>query len=143
VKAVDITAINGVPIAAHQGAGTITDLTIRTLLTLPAEFVPHAITSLMRYPGASNTHAVPAYSNRIRLVFEPAAPRVPLSPAAAAAAARAARAGHAAPSPLATPSFVSANQWEQLISRIGALPVPSVATKPSSAAIADPKRPSR
>ncbi len=29
-----LTAINGVPIAGHQGAGTITDITIRTLLTL-------------------------------------------------------------------------------------------------------------
>ena len=38
---VDISAINGTPIAGHQGPGTITDLTIRALLTLPAEFVPH------------------------------------------------------------------------------------------------------
>src|SRR5205807_25794 len=30
----DISAINGVPIARHQGAGTVTDLAIRALLTL-------------------------------------------------------------------------------------------------------------
>ncbi|HTA06040.1 MAG TPA: lytic murein transglycosylase, partial [Solirubrobacteraceae bacterium] len=53
--AVDISAINGIPIAGHQGAGTITDLTIRTLLTLQGEFVPHQIISLMQYPGAPNT----------------------------------------------------------------------------------------
>ncbi|MCW3025204.1 MAG: peptidoglycan DD-metalloendopeptidase family protein [Solirubrobacterales bacterium] len=136
--AVDISAINGVAIAGHQGAGTITDLTIRTLLTLPAEFVPHAITSLMRYPGASGTHAVPAYWNRVRLAFQPARPAASLTPAAAA---RSARSGRAAPSPLLTPTYVSGTQWEQLITRIGALPAPSVKSKPSSAAIADPKHP--
>ena len=38
--AVDISAVNGVPIAGHQGSGSITDTTIRTLLTLQGEFVP-------------------------------------------------------------------------------------------------------
>jgi hypothetical protein len=70
--AVDISAINGVPIGEHQGAGTITDLTIRTLMTLPAKFVPHEIVSLMRYPGAANTHANAQYWNQIHLVFKPA-----------------------------------------------------------------------
>ena len=46
-----ITAINGIAIAGHQGAGTITDLTIRTLLTLPAEFVPHADREPDALPG--------------------------------------------------------------------------------------------
>ena len=39
---VDISAIDGKLVAGHQGPGTITDLTIRTLLTLPAKFVPAA-----------------------------------------------------------------------------------------------------
>ena len=34
---------------------------------------------------------------------------------------------------------LSAAQWEGLLARIGALASPSVAVKPSSAAIADPK----
>ncbi len=38
--AVAIVAINGVPIAGHQGAGSITDTTIRTLLTLQGDFTP-------------------------------------------------------------------------------------------------------
>jgi hypothetical protein len=135
-NAVDISAINGVAVTGHQGAGTITDLTIRTLLTLPAEFVPHAITSLMRYPGAANTHAVPAYWNRVRLAFQPASPPAPLTPAAAA---RSARSGRPAPSPLLTPTYVSSTQWEQLMTRIAALPAPVVRTKPSSTAIPAPK----
>jgi hypothetical protein len=137
----DITAINGVAIAGHQGAGTITDLTIRTLLTLPAEFVPQQVVSLMRYPGAPNTHAVPTYWSHIHLAFGPAVKSVSLSPAAAAAVARSGRSGPIATAPLVTPTYVSASQWEQLITRIAALPAPTVATKPSSSAIADPKRP--
>jgi soluble lytic murein transglycosylase-like protein len=136
--AVDISAINGVAIAGHQGAGTITDLTIRTLLTLPGEFVPHAISSLMRYPGAANTHSSAAYASHLRLAFAPAAPPVSLTPATAA---RAARSAGSAPSPLLTPTYVSSGQWEQLVTRIGALPAPSVRIKPSSSAIPDPKHP--
>jgi Transglycosylase SLT domain len=137
---VDITAINGVTITRHQGAGTITDLTIRTLLTLPGEFVPHEVVSLMRYPGAANTKAVPTYWNRIHLAFLPAAPALTLTPTPAAAA-RAARAGSPPATALATPMYVSAAQWNQLVSKIGALPVPAVAGKPSSSAIPDPKHP--
>ncbi|HEY4429189.1 MAG TPA: lytic murein transglycosylase [Solirubrobacteraceae bacterium] len=136
-NAVDISAINGVSIAGHQGTGTITDLTVRTLLTLPPEFVPHAITSLMRYPGAPATHAAPAYWDRVRLAFQPAGPPATQTPAAAA---RAVRAGHAAPAAGLTPTYVSPTQWEQLITRIGTLPAPSVKTKPSSSAVPDPKQ---
>jgi hypothetical protein len=137
---VEISAINGVAIAGHQGRGTITDLTIRTLLTLPAQFVPHSISSLMRYPGAPSTQASVAYWDRIRVAFQPPVPAVASAPSTAATVARSARSGHAAPSPLLTPTYVSANQWEQLIGKIAALPVPSVGTKPSSSAIPDPKR---
>ncbi len=135
--AVDVSAINGVEIAGHQGAGTITDLTIRTLLSLPGEFLPHTLTSLMRYPNAPSTHAVPAFWNRIRIAFEPAGPAVAVTPATAA---HSARTGQTAPSPLLTPTYVSPSQWEQLMTRIASLPEPTVATKPSSYAIPDPKR---
>jgi len=138
--ALDISAINGVPIAAHQGPGTITDLTIRTLLTLPRGFVPDKILSLMRYPGSSSTDAQSAYWNRVRLEFRPAPTTTALNPAAAATAAHSARSGRIAPAPLVTTSALSAAQWNQLMVRVAALPVPTVATKPSSAAVPDPKR---
>ncbi len=130
---IDITSINGVAIAGHQGAGTITDLAIRTLLTLPEQFAPHTIASLMRYPGARNTHAAPAYWNRIRVSFQPAA-HAPAAHAGSAAHAHSAL----APSPL-TSTFVSATQWQQLMGRVGALPVPAVRTTRSPAAVPDPK----
>ncbi len=133
--AVDISAINGTPIADHQGAGSITDLTIRTLLTLQGEFVPHQIISLMQYPGAPNTLAMPEHWNHIHVGFRPTAAQLPLNGQAATAAS----AGKGAPSPVIVPSDLSTTQWSQLVNRIGALPAPKVAAKPSSAAIKDPK----
>jgi len=38
------------------------------------------------------------------------------------------------------PSDLSGTQWNQLVTRIGALPAPKVAAKPSSSAIKDPKQ---
>ncbi len=140
-EAVDISAINGTPIAGHQGPETITDLTVRALLTLPAGFVPHEIVSLMRYPGSPNTHASPADWNRIRLEFSPpSATAAALSPAASATAAHSASSGRTAPAPIVTTSPLTAAQWSQLMQRVGALPIPTIVTKPSSAAIPDPKR---
>jgi hypothetical protein len=137
--AVDISAINGIPIAGHQGAGTITDLTIRTLLTLQGEFVPHQIISLMKYPGAPNTLAMPEHWNHIHVGFHPAAGELPQAPGASADAAHSARAGKSAAAPVIVPSDLSTTQWNQLVARIGSLPAPKVAAKPSPSAIKDSK----
>jgi hypothetical protein len=136
--AVAITQINGIPIAGHQGSGSITDTTIRTLLTLQGKFVPHKIVSLMRYPGAAGTLARADHSDYIELVF--AQPPAPTHAAATASAARSGATGPSAPvPPTLTGGELTPAQWEQLIARVAALPVPTVATKPSSAAIPDPK----
>jgi soluble lytic murein transglycosylase-like protein len=146
-----IVAINGVPIAGHQGAGTITDTTIRTLLTLQGEYFPAQIVSLMRYPGAPSTLARADHAGYIEIAFAPsparALPAVPVSPKAAAgglgakgAAAKAAVAAKAAAASAGVVGGLSAAQWEQLISRAGALPAPKIAVKKSSAAIPDAKR---
>jgi hypothetical protein len=138
--AVDISAINGTPIADHQGAGTITDLTIRALLTLQGGYVPHQIISLMQYPGAPNTLAMPEHWNHIHVGFRPTASELPLTPAAAARAAHSAKGSKAVPAPVVLASDLSSRQWDQLVTRIGALPAPKVAAKRSSAAIKDPKQ---
>jgi membrane-bound lytic murein transglycosylase B len=52
--------------------------------------------------------------------------------------AHAARVAGAARPPLVVSGELTSAQWDQLIARIAALPLPSVATKPSSAAISDP-----
>jgi soluble lytic murein transglycosylase-like protein len=137
---VDISAINGTAIAGHQGPETITELTIRTLLTMPAEFVPAQIVSLMRFPSAAATQASAGAWNHIHLQFGPAKQGTALSSAATAKSAHSARSGRTAPSPLVTTAPLSAGQWNQLMERVAALPMPTVKTKPSSAAIPDPKQ---
>ena len=69
--AVDIAAVNGIPIAGHQGDGSITDITIRRLLTLQGTMKPHQIISLMTFPGTDNTLALPDHDDHIHVGFQP------------------------------------------------------------------------
>jgi hypothetical protein len=124
-------------VARHQGPGTITDLTIRALLTVPTEFVPQKIGSLMRYPGQSNTRSDAAYADFLQLEFAPAAAHSALK--ATSSAAHSAGKGATAPAPIVTTNSLTATQWSQLINRIGAIQEPKVDTKPTSAAVPDPK----
>jgi hypothetical protein len=140
--ALDISAVNGTSISGHQGPGTVTDLTIRTLLSLPKEYQPGRIVSLMRYPGAADTHATPQSWNHIHVEYHSVTQAAALSPANAGAAARAAAAAaRAAVTPLPIGGELTPAQWDQLITRIAALPAPTVAAKPSTAAIRDRKQP--
>jgi hypothetical protein len=137
VRTIDLLAINGVVLAHHQRAGTMADRTIRTLLTLPSRCAPQAIWSLMRHASAPSTHASAKYWNRIRVTFRSRSSCDPPPPSAAFVDARAARSGRAAlPQPPAQ-AVLGAIQWQQLIGRIAALPVPRVERKPSPAAILD------
>jgi hypothetical protein len=139
--ALDISAVNGTSISGHQGPGTVTDLTIRTLLSLPKEYQPSQIVSLMRYPSAANTHATPQSWNHIHVEYRPVTQAAAPNPATAGAAARAAAAAaRAAVTPLSVGGQLTPAQWDQLITRIAALPAPKVAVKPSSSAIPGPKR---
>jgi hypothetical protein len=136
--AIAISQINRVPIAGHQGAGSITDTAIRTLLTLRGEFAPRRIVSLMHYPGAASTLARADHADYIEIDFSPAPKHGPaLSRGSATAAAHSAGADPVPP-PLVEGGETTAAQWDQLIARIGALRAPTVPTKPSSAAIRDP-----
>jgi hypothetical protein len=128
--AVDITAINDIPIAGHQGPGSVTDAAIRTLLALHGQFAPRRIVSLMQYPEAPSTRALPTAWNHIHLQFPPVR---------ATASAHAAATGPSAASPLAASGQLNDAQWSQLIERITTLPKPTVSVTPSSAAIRDPQ----
>ncbi len=134
-----ISQINGVPIAGHQGAGSITDTTIRTLLTLQGEFLPRQIVSLMRYPHAPSTLARLDHGDYIEIVFSPAPKRGASAKVIATKAkgAHAAAAGQTSPSPVVVSGDLSAAQWDTLITRVAALPAPVVRVKPSSSAIPD------
>jgi hypothetical protein len=136
-NAVDISAIDGIPIEGHQGPGTVTDVTIRTLLTLRGEFAPLHIISLMQYPGEAHTLASSEGGDHIHIGFLPIAAAAQPSPAAAAAVAHSSRRGRPAPSPLLVGGELSSSQWNQLITHIATLHAPTVAVKRSSSAIPD------
>jgi murein DD-endopeptidase MepM/ murein hydrolase activator NlpD len=114
--AVDISEINGTPIAGHQGQGSITDTTIRKLLTLQGSMKPHQIISLMSYPGTDNTMAMSDHYNHIHIGFRPLF------------AQSASLAGSLS-------SSITPSQWIRLIARLGEIPDPTVANGPSAAAI--------
>jgi hypothetical protein len=137
--AVDISEINGIPIAGHEGSGSITDSTIRTLLTLRGEYAPNQITSLMKYPDAANTLATRAHANAVQIDFQPSAAALGLTRGKAAKAARSSASGKAPLSPFVASPTLSLAQWNELLARVGAIPAPKVAAKPTSAAIRDPQ----
>jgi murein DD-endopeptidase MepM/ murein hydrolase activator NlpD len=114
--AVDISQINGIPIVGHQGPGSITDTTIRKLLTLQGSMKPHQIISLMTYPGTDNTLAMADHYNHIHVGFRPLF------------AQSASLAGSLS-------SSITPGQWIKLIARLGEIPDPTVSSGPSAAAI--------
>ncbi|MCW3063462.1 MAG: peptidoglycan DD-metalloendopeptidase family protein, partial [Solirubrobacterales bacterium] len=119
--AVDIAKVNGIPIVGHQGIGSITDLTIRRLLTLQGTMKPHQIISLMTFPGTDNTLALPDHGDHIHIGFHPVyGPNTKLGQAAAA--------------------ILKPDQWVKLIDRIGQIPNPVVRVRPSRYAIPGDRR---
>ncbi len=69
--AVDIAAINGIPIIGHQGPGSITDIAVRKLLSLQGTMKPHQIITLMNYVGTDNTFAMGDHDDHIHVGFHP------------------------------------------------------------------------
>jgi soluble lytic murein transglycosylase-like protein len=132
----DIAAINGVPIAGHQGAGTVTDITIRTLLTLGHKVAPKRIVSLMKYPGAPSTVALPDHSTYIQIELPR---RLAKAKAGKTAGAKAAGAGAKGVSSASAPANLVLNsvEWQRLIVQVGTLQQPHVPHKPTSSAIRD------
>jgi hypothetical protein len=72
--AVDISAINGIPILGHQGPDSITETTLRALLKLGGAMKPHQIISLMTVEGADNTFAMADHADHIHVGFAPRRP---------------------------------------------------------------------
>jgi hypothetical protein len=117
--AVDIAAVNGIPIAGHQGPGSITDITIRRLLTLQGTMKPHQIISLMTFDGADNTLSLPDHWDHIHVGYHPLyGTNTKLSKQ--------------------LDSVLKPGQWIKLIDRIGSIDNPTVLTQPSKYAIPVP-----
>jgi hypothetical protein len=66
-RAVDISAVAGVSITGHQGAGSVTERAIRQLLTLPESVAPVQVISLMTLGGPS--FALPDHYDHIHIGF--------------------------------------------------------------------------
>jgi hypothetical protein len=114
--ALDIAAINGIPIIGHQGPSSITDITIRRLLTLQGAMKPHQIISLMTFDGADNTLAMADHNDHIHVGFQPMfGANKKLGKQALA--------------------VLKPGQWTDLISRLRELDNPVVPTKPSKYAL--------
>jgi SLT domain-containing protein len=113
-NAVDIAAVNGTPILGHQGKGSITETTIRKLLTLQGPMAPHQIISLMDMGGP--TMALADHADHIHVGFRPLfGPNAKLGEAAR--------------------KILSSNQWDKFVSRLTEIQNPVVPTTPSKYSI--------
>ncbi|HEY3020628.1 MAG TPA: peptidoglycan DD-metalloendopeptidase family protein, partial [Solirubrobacteraceae bacterium] len=111
--AVDIAKINGIPVLGHQGPGSITDITVRRLLSLQGTMKPHQIITLMAYPNADNTLALPDHDDHIHVGYRPLS-------------------GKGAQK---FDSVLKPGQWDKLLKRLATLENPTVSLKPSKFAI--------
>jgi hypothetical protein len=119
-NAVDISAINGIPILGHQDPGGIAEQTVKRLMQLQGTMYPHQIISLLDF--GANTMALPDHANHIHVGFHP------LFGANSKLGAQ-------------TASILKPGQWDNLIKRLGTLEQPTVPTKPSKYAL--PVKPSQ
>jgi hypothetical protein len=114
--AVDIAAINGVPIMGNQGAGSITELTIQRLLTLQGTMKPHQIISLMTFQDADNTIAMSDHADHIHVGFRPLY-------------------GLNKKTARQVDAILEPDQWIKLIERLEQIDNPAVPRKPSKYAV--------
>ena len=123
-SAVDIAAINGIPIVGNQGPGSITEVTIQRLLTLQGAMKPDQIISLMTFAGTDNTYSMADHADHIHVGWRP---EFGTNPAASAQ----------------VNALIKPSQWVSLISRLGEIANPRVREQPSRYAVKTSKRSSR
>ncbi|MGX6448225.1 lytic murein transglycosylase [Patulibacter sp. S7RM1-6] len=120
-NAVDISSVNGITISKEtQGAGSITEQTIRLLLGLQGTMKPHQIISLMTFAGADNTMYLPDHADHIHVGFRPSVQGD-------------AKLGEQ------VSQILKPGQWIKLIDRIGDIDNPTVLETPSKYALRTPK----
>jgi len=116
---VDISAINGITIEGHQGAGSITDVAIRRLLTLQGAMQPDEIVSTMSYKGQPTAIALSDHANRLQVSYTDLyGANQKLAEAAG--------------------SILQPGQWTKLINRLSQIHEPIVPIAPSQYAIKTP-----
>ncbi len=115
-SSVDISAINNIPILGHQGKGSITDVTVRRLLTLQGAMQPDEIVSLMSYNNQPIALSLPDHTNRIQIAYTPLY-------------------GQNKKVSAEFGSILQPQQWTQLINHISQISEPIVPISPSKYAI--------
>ena len=115
-ESMDIAKVNNIPIAGHTGQGSITDITIRRLLTLQGIYKPTAIVSAMSFKDQANTLSLPGHKNRVQVAYTPMfGTNKNLSNALS--------------------TILKPGQWIQLIQRLNQIPEPTVPINPSKYAV--------
>jgi hypothetical protein len=69
-NAVDIAAIDGVPVTGHQGPGSLTDALIKTVLRLQGTMHPHQVISLEDLPGETS-FSLPDHYDHVHVGYYP------------------------------------------------------------------------
>ena len=103
-------------IIGHQGAGSITDITERRIMTLQGSMQPNQLISLMTYPGVSYAWAQSDHADHIHVGFQPMFGDNPKLSAQYSSA-------------------LKPEQWVKLIDRLNHIDEPVVPTKPSKYAL--------
>jgi hypothetical protein len=115
--ALDISAIDGLPVTGSNGPSSIAATAVRKLAALQGVMKPLQIASATRIAGAPHSVAMAAYAGVIHVAF------TPLGTSARAAGLRG--------------TGLTPAQWLKLVARLGEVPDPTVDPKPSPAAIPD------
>jgi hypothetical protein len=111
-SAVDIAAVNNIPIMGHQGSGSITELTIQRLLTLQGTMKPDQIISLMKFDNTDNTYAMGDHADHIHVGWRPLY-------------------GTDSKTAKQVNAILKPKQWIKLIDRLGEIDNPTVRRAPS------------
>jgi murein DD-endopeptidase MepM/ murein hydrolase activator NlpD len=115
-NAVDIAAINGIPIIGHQGPGSITEVAVQRLLTLQGTMRPDQIITLMKFEGADNTLAMGDHDDHIHVGWRPLY-------------------GTNSKAAKQVNAILKPKQWIKLIDRLKEIQNPEVAPEPSRYAL--------
>jgi Transglycosylase SLT domain len=118
-NAVDISAVNDIPILGHQDPGGIADQVVHRLMLLQGTMQPHQIISLLDY--GANTFAMGDHADHIHVGFKPLF-------------------GTNRKLGLQALAVLKPGQWNNLVQRLSKIDNPVVPTKVSKYAIKVPKK---
>ncbi len=116
--AMDIAALNGIPILGNQGRGSITEAAVETLLRLQGTMRPHQLITLMDLGGPSFSMA--DHADHIHVGYYPK--------------------GQSPGAGKQFTALLKPDQWQRLIGRIAEIDNPKVPTSPSRYSIPTGKR---